>query len=46
MNAVFNISSDLMIISIPMPVFLQARLPIKRKAILCAVFALGFFTVS
>lgn len=45
-NAVLNISSDLMIIMIPMPVLLQAQLPIKKKAILCGVFALGTFTVS
>ncbi|KAH8673518.1 hypothetical protein BX600DRAFT_206826 [Xylariales sp. PMI_506] len=44
-NAVLNISSDIMIISLPMPVFIQAQLPLKRKAILCAVFALGSFTI-
>lgn len=45
-NAVLNISSDVMIIMIPMPVLLQAQLPVKKKAILCGVFALGTFTVS
>ncbi|KAI1342733.1 hypothetical protein F5Y15DRAFT_370627 [Xylariaceae sp. FL0016] len=44
-NAIFNISTDLMIIFIPMPVFLQAQLPMKRKAVLMGVFALGFFTI-
>ncbi|CAJ2509533.1 Uu.00g145590.m01.CDS01 [Anthostomella pinea] len=44
-NAVLNISSDFMIILIPMPVFLQSQLPGKRKAILCCVFALGLFTI-
>ncbi|KAK7970327.1 hypothetical protein PG988_009400 [Apiospora saccharicola] len=44
-NAVLNISSDFMIILIPMPVLLQAQLPIKKKAILCGVFALGTFTI-
>ncbi|KAK6063209.1 ubid family decarboxylase [Seiridium cupressi] len=44
-NAVLNISSDLMIICIPMPVFLAAKLPTKRKAILVGVFALGIFTI-
>ncbi|KAJ8125916.1 hypothetical protein O1611_g7722 [Lasiodiplodia mahajangana] len=45
-NAILNISSDLFIIVIPMPVFLQINIAPKKKAILCAVFALGLFTVS
>ncbi len=45
-NAVLNISSDIMIILIPMPMFIQSQMPRKRKAILCGVFALGAFTVS
>lgn len=45
-NAVLNISSDIMIILIPMPVFLQSQLALKRKMILCGVFALGAFSVS
>ncbi|KAF5593532.1 RGT2-Sensor of high external glucose concentration [Fusarium pseudocircinatum] len=44
-NAVVNISSDIMIILLPMPVFLQSQLPLKRKIILCGVFALGIFTI-
>ncbi|RSL91341.1 hypothetical protein CEP51_000311 [Fusarium floridanum] len=44
-NAVMNISSDIMIIALPMPVFLQSQLAIKRKVVLCAVFALGIFTI-
>ncbi|QUC17508.1 uncharacterized protein UV8b_01749 [Ustilaginoidea virens] len=44
-NAVLNISSDLMIILIPMPVFLQSRLALKKKLILTGVFALGGFTI-
>ncbi|RGP69484.1 hypothetical protein FSPOR_4588 [Fusarium sporotrichioides] len=44
-NAVINISSDIMIIILPMPVFLQSQLPLKRKLILCGVFALGIFTI-
>lgn len=35
-----------MIILIPMPIFLQSQLPVKRKAVLCGVFGLGAFTVS
>ncbi|KAI0409287.1 hypothetical protein F4802DRAFT_593566 [Xylaria palmicola] len=45
-NAVLNISSDLFIIMIPMPVFLQIQIPTKKKIILCAVFAVGFFTIG
>lgn len=44
-NAVFNISSDIMILFIPMPVFLQSQLPARKKIILCGVFGLGIFTV-
>lgn len=44
-NAIVNISSDIMIIALPMPVFLQSQLAIKRKVVLCAVFALGIFTI-
>jgi hypothetical protein len=44
-NAVLNISSDVMIIAIPMPIFLKSQLPVKRKVVLCGVFALGCFTI-
>ena len=43
---VLNISSDIMIILIPMPVFLQSKIAPKKKLILCGVFAVGCFTVS
>ncbi|KAI4213292.1 MAG: hypothetical protein LQ351_004033 [Letrouitia transgressa] len=42
---VFNISSDLMILSIPLPILVQVRLPLKRKIVLCAVFSLGVFVI-
>jgi hypothetical protein len=45
-NAVFNISTDIMIILIPMPIFVQSRITLQRKLILCSVFALGGFTVG
>ncbi|ROT40449.1 hypothetical protein SODALDRAFT_330164 [Sodiomyces alkalinus F11] len=44
-NTVLNISSDILIILIPMPVLLQSQIPRKRKLILCGVFALGMFTI-
>ncbi|KAG6031269.1 hypothetical protein E4U41_007642 [Claviceps citrina] len=44
-NAVLNISSDIMIILIPIPIFIQSRLALKKKLILVGVFALGIFTI-
>ncbi|KAI1247427.1 hypothetical protein MGN70_011317 [Eutypa lata] len=44
-NAVLNISSDIMIILLPMPVFLKSQLPTRKKVMLCGIFALGTFTV-
>ncbi|KAH7259888.1 hypothetical protein FSOLCH5_009743 [Fusarium solani] len=44
-NTVLNISSDVMIILIPMPIFLKSQLPLKRKIVLIGVFALGAFTI-
>ncbi|KKA27646.1 hypothetical protein TD95_001232 [Thielaviopsis punctulata] len=44
-NAVFNISSDIIMIMIPMPIFIQSQIPLKQKAVLCSVFALGIFTI-
>jgi hypothetical protein len=43
-NAVFNISSDLIILSIPLPLLFKVRLPKKNKAILFSVFLIGAFT--
>lgn len=44
-NAVFNISSDLIIICIPMPLLFKVRLPRKNKLILFAIFIIGAFTI-
>lgn len=44
-NAVFNISSDLIIISIPMPLLFKVRLPKKNKIILFMIFLIGAFTI-
>ncbi|RYP37414.1 hypothetical protein DL768_010869 [Monosporascus sp. mg162] len=38
-------SNDIMIIILPMPVLLQSQLPIRKKIILCGIFALGLFTI-
>lgn len=45
-NAVFNLTSDIMIILIPIPLLLRSHWPLRKKMILCAVFGLGIFTAS
>ncbi|PQE15799.1 integral membrane PTH11 protein [Rutstroemia sp. NJR-2017a BBW] len=42
---VFNISSDIGLIIIPLCMFSMARLPLRRKAILMVVFSLAVFTI-
>ncbi|KAI0154709.1 hypothetical protein GGR57DRAFT_109049 [Xylariaceae sp. FL1272] len=44
-NAVFNVSSDVMIFAIPMPILFHANLPLRKKLVLGGVFALGIFTI-
>lgn len=44
-NLTFNLTSDLMIIFIPLPLFIKARLDIKKKLLLVFPFSLGFFTM-
>jgi hypothetical protein len=44
-NAVFNISSDLILISIALSISIRNQLAISRKIILSIVFGLGIFTV-
>ncbi|KAH8732733.1 hypothetical protein GQ44DRAFT_765814 [Phaeosphaeriaceae sp. PMI808] len=44
-NAIFNISSDLIIISIPLPLLFKVRLPTKNKVVLLSVFLIGAFTI-
>ncbi|KAG8527575.1 uncharacterized protein KY384_007728 [Bacidia gigantensis] len=43
--SVFNISSDLIMLLIPLPMLIKARLPFKRKLVLCGVFSLGIFVI-
>lgn len=45
-NAVLNISSDLMIIAIPMPLLFKVKIPLKNKMILMGIFLIGAFNVS
>lgn len=44
-NAVFNISSDLVMLTIAFSLFIGNRLPWHRKLILSMVFGLGLFTI-
>lgn len=44
-NAVLNISSDLIIIAIPMPLLFKVKLPMKTKAVLLFIFMIGTFTI-
>ncbi|KAF2475525.1 uncharacterized protein BDR25DRAFT_103436 [Lindgomyces ingoldianus] len=44
-NAVFNISSDLIMLCIALPMFIRSLLPLKRKLILCCIFSLGVFVI-
>ncbi|KAJ3556283.1 hypothetical protein NPX13_g10169 [Xylaria arbuscula] len=45
-NAVLNISSDVFILLIPLPIFAQINIAMRKKIVLIGVFALGSFTVS
>ncbi|KJZ77686.1 hypothetical protein HIM_02863 [Hirsutella minnesotensis 3608] len=40
-----NISSDLLLLFIPIPIIIKTRLPIKRKIILCLILGLGVFNI-
>jgi len=41
----WNISSDLMLLTIPIPVVFKTQLPLKRKLVLCGVLGLGVLNV-
>ncbi|EQL01081.1 UbiD family decarboxylase [Ophiocordyceps sinensis CO18] len=40
-----NISSDLLLLFIPIPIIIKTRLAIKRKVILCLILGLGVFNI-
>jgi hypothetical protein len=44
-NTVFNISSDLLMLCIPLPILIRAQLPLRKKLILCIVFSMGVFVI-
>ncbi|KAE8353470.1 hypothetical protein BDV28DRAFT_164924 [Aspergillus coremiiformis] len=41
LTSTFNISSDLMMLCIPIPLIIRSRISLQRKFILCGVFSLG-----
>lgn len=45
-KAVFNISSDLIMLCIALQMLIRSLLPLKRKIILCGIFSLGIFVVA
>jgi len=44
-NACLNISSDLMMLCIPLPLLITSLLPRAKKFILCCLFGLGMFVI-
>ncbi|KAF2460637.1 hypothetical protein BDY21DRAFT_280333 [Lineolata rhizophorae] len=44
-NAVFNISSDAVMLTMAFQMILKSHLPIRRKLILCGIFGLGVFVI-
>jgi hypothetical protein len=44
-NFSFNLSSDLLIMSIPLPLLLKAKMDLKRKLLLVLPFSMGLFTI-
>ena len=42
---VLNVSSDIMMMAIPLPLLIRARLSLVNKLSLCAIFSLGIFVV-
>ena len=45
-QAVFNLSSDVCMLFIPIPIVLSLSLPLKQKMVLSIVFSMGLFVVS
>lgn len=44
-QAVFNTSSDALMLAIPLPLLIRARLPIKQKIAMVFIFGMGIFVV-
>ncbi|KAL7267276.1 hypothetical protein RUND412_010143 [Rhizina undulata] len=44
-QAVFNISSDMLMLCVAVPLLLKAKVPLKKKIILLAIFGCGVFVI-
>lgn len=44
-QAVFNISSDALMLAIPLPLLIRSRLPIKQKIAMVFIFSMGLFVI-
>ena len=44
-NAFFNLTSDIILLSIALPMFIRSRLPMRKKIALVCVFGLGLFVI-
>ena len=44
-NTVFNVSSDVLMILIPIPILIRTTLPLRKKIVLVALFSLGIFVI-
>lgn len=44
-NAVVNLSSDVLLLAIALPIFLKTQMAARKKIAICVVFGLGIFTI-
>jgi hypothetical protein len=45
-QAVFNLSSDMVMLVLPMPMIVRVSLPLRQKVVLAGLFGMGGFVVS
>ena len=45
-KAIFNISSDLIMLTIALQMLIRSTLPWRRKLVLCGIFSLGLFVIA
>ncbi|KAI5206902.1 hypothetical protein E4T42_05047 [Aureobasidium subglaciale] len=45
LNAVFNLSSDICILAVALPMFIKTRLPLRKKVAIVGIFSLGTFVI-
>lgn len=45
MSYVFNVSTDVLMLLIPLPILYRSQLAWKKKIILCGIFSLGLFVI-